>query len=521
MFAVTALAVALAIPADVEAIEADVVIRGATLYDGSGKAGRIGNLAIRGDRIVAVGQFDFKGQPHIIDGRGLVVAPGFIDLHTHSDAPIVEGATRSNLNYLVQGVTTVVTGNCGSGPVDVAGYLKKIDDGKAGTNVIHQVPHNDLRRQVMGNANRPPTAEELEKMKGLVDQGMRDGAWGLSTGLYYTPGGYADIEELVELAKVAAANGGYYASHIRDESTGLLASVDEAITIGRRASLPVHISHLKAFSPRAWGKAADAVALIAGARAKGQAVTADQYPYTASSTSLAADVIPALYREGSAKDFEARLADAEQGPKVRQAIERNVADYGKGKNIRIARYAKRPEWQGKDLASIAAEEKKSPLEIVLEIERNGGAKIVNFSMQDEEVRFIMRQPFVATASDGTAMKPDDTVPHPRSYGCFARKIGRFSIEDKVLPLEQAIRSASGLPADILRLPERGYLKPGYYADVVVFDPKTYRDTATFDKPHQYATGVRYVFVNGVLAIDDGKYADTLAGKALRHASKKP
>src|SRR5262249_6872817 len=195
-----------------------------------------------------------------------------------------------------------------------------------------QIPHNDLRRQVMGNANRPPSGDELEKMKSLVDKGMRDGAWGLSTGLYYTPGGYANLEELVDLAKVAAAHGGFYASHIRDESTGLLASVDEAITIGRRAGLPVHISHLKAFSSRAWGKAADAVALIAAARAKGQAVTADQYPYTASSTSLAADVIPAIHREGTAKDFEARLADAELGPKVRQAIEKNIADYNIGKS---------------------------------------------------------------------------------------------------------------------------------------------------------------------------------------------
>src|SRR5262249_19867503 len=186
-----------------------------------------------------------------------------------------------------------------------------------------------------------------------------------------------------------------------------------------------------------------------------------------------------------------------------------------------ARYAKRPEWQGKDLASIAEHEKKSPLDLVLEIEQNGGAKIVNFSMQDEEIRLIMKQPFVATASDGSSMKPDDSVPHPRSYGCFARKIGHFSIEEKTLPLEQAIRSASGLPADILHLPERGYLKPGFYADIVVFDPKTYRDKATFEKPHQYAVGTRYVFVNGVLAIDGGKYADALAGKALRHESKNP
>jgi N-acyl-D-aspartate/D-glutamate deacylase len=521
MLATHVLTLLLSLPVGDAPVEADIVIRGATLYDGSGKPGVKGDLAIRGDRIAAVGVFEIKGKPRIIDGAGLIVAPGFIDLHTHSDVPIVQAATRSNLNYLIQGVTTVVTGNCGAGPVDVAGYFKKIDEGKAGTNVIHQVPHNNLRRQVMGNANRPPTQDELEKMKSLVDQGMRDGAWGLSTGLYYTPGGYATLEELVELAKVAAAHGGFYASHIRDESTGLLASVDEAITIGKRAGLPVHISHLKAFSSRAWGKAADAVALIAAARAKGQVVTADQYPYTASSTSLAADVIPAIFREGSAKDFQDRLANAEQGPKVRQAIERNIADYGKGSRIRIARYEKKPEWQGKDIASIAQEEKKSPLDIVLEIERNGGAKIVNFSMQDEEVRFIMKQPFVATASDGSAMKLDETVPHPRSYGCFARKIGRFSIEEKTLPLEQAIRSASGLPADILNLPERGYLKSGYFADVVVLDPKTYRDTATFEKPHQYATGVRYVFVNGVLAIDEGKYTDALPGKALRHVSKKP
>src|SRR5262249_18290729 len=215
----------------------------------------------------------------ILDGTGLVVAPGFIDLHTHSDVPITKEETRGNLNYLIQGVTTVVTGNCGSGPVDVAEYLKKIDTGKAGTNVIHQIPHNDLRRQVMGSANRPPTGDELDKMKALVDSGMRDGAWGLSTGLYYTPGGYANLDELVELAGVAGAHDGFYASHIRDEGAGLLASVDEAITIGRRAGLPVHISHLKAFSPRAWGKAADAVALIAAARDKGQVVTADQYPY--------------------------------------------------------------------------------------------------------------------------------------------------------------------------------------------------------------------------------------------------
>src|SRR5579885_154841 len=438
----------------------DFVIRGTTVYDGTGKPGRKADIAIKGDRILAIGAVPNAGKARVIDGTGLVVAPGFIDLHTHSDTPITEPATRANLNYLMQGVTSVVTGNCGAGPVDVAGYLKKIDDNGAGTNVLHQVPHNDLRRKVMGNANRRPTPDEMKQMKSLLDDGMKAGAWGLATGLYYNPGCYADTDELVELASVSAAHGGFYASHMRDEGLGLLASVNEILEIGRRAKLPVHISHFKAYSRPAWGKAADAIALIEQARKKGQAVTADQYPYTASSTSLAADTIPTMFREGTHKDLLARFDDPERGPKLRAAVQHNLKVADNGKALRIARYVPKPAWQGKDVAAIAAQEKKTPLEIVIEIERNGGAQIVNFSMQDEEVRLIMKQPWVATASDGSAKVPDDTVPHPRNYGCFPRKVGRFAIEEKVLPLEQAVRSASGLPADILRLPERGYLKPG-------------------------------------------------------------
>lgn len=509
-------------------IEADVVIRGATIIDGAGKPGVKGDLALKGERLVAVGSFTTNGKAKIIDGEKLIVAPGFIDLHSHSDLspkrpesnvpPLTEEATRANLNFLMQGVTTVVTGNCGFGPVHVADFFRKLDDGKIGSNVIHLVPHNDLRQQVMGNANRPPTREELSKMKELVGAGMKAGAWGLATGLYYTPGSYADRSEVIELAQVAAAHGGLYASHMRDEGAGLFTSIEETLAIGRQARLPVHISHFKAYGPKAWGKAVDAIAMIEKARGAGQEVTADQYPYTASSTKLAADVIPGNYREGSQKDLIARLDDPELGPKIRQAIARNLKDADDGKNLRIARYPAKPEWQGKDLAAIAQSEKKSPVDVVVEIERHGGAQIVNFSMKEEDVRIIMKQPWVATASDGATMIPSDTVPHPRNYGCFARKVGRYAGEEKVLPLEQAVRSASGLPADILKLPERGYLKPGYFADVVVFDPATYRDTATFDKPHQYATGVRWLFVNGTPVISEGKYAGALAGKALRHQS---
>jgi N-acyl-D-aspartate/D-glutamate deacylase len=510
------------VPAE-NSVEADIVIRDAMLYDGGGLPGQLGDLAIKGDRIVAVGSFTVAGQPRMIDGKGLLVAPGFIDLHTHCDGgspTLLDPQARANRCYLMQGVTTVVTGNCGSGPLDVAAFYKKLETGRIGTNVAHQVPHNAVRAKVMGNANRLPTADELKRMEDLVARGMKDGAWSLSTGLYYNPGTYSQTAELVALSKVAARYGGFYASHMRDEGTGVLSSIEEVLTIARQAHIPVHISHLKAFGPKTWGRAADEVALILSARQEGLKVTADQYPYAACSTSLSAELIPPLFREGGSRDFWARLADPEQGPRVREAISARMAELNAAQAIRLARFAANPAWQGKTLAALAERQNKSPLDLVLDIERQGGAQIVDFAMKEEDVRLIMPQPFVATGSDGSAQVPGPTVPHPRSYGTFPRKIGRYAIEEKIIPVEQAIRSASGLPADILGVPERGYLKAGYYADVVVFNPSTFRDRATFDKPHQYATGVRYLFVNGVPAIDNGQFKGALAGRALRHANKK-
>jgi N-acyl-D-amino-acid deacylase len=497
-------------------VEADLVLKGGTLYDGSGQPGQVGDLALKGDRIVAVGKFAVAGSSKVLDCTGLVVAPGFIDLHTHSDTPLQKPTTRGNLSYLFQGVTTVVTGNCGSGPTDLAGYFATLEGGGIGSNVIHQVPHNDVRSRVMGNVNRAPTADELRKMEELVDQGMKDGAYGLATGLIYNPGTYAKTEELIALAKVSAAHGGHYASHIRDEGNGLLDSIAEIIRIGREAKLPVHVSHIKVTGRRNWGHAGDAIALIEKARHDGIVITADQYPYPASSTSLRAMVVPAQFREGSYQDLIARLDDPEQGPKMRAAIEKAIDGRAGGQSLRIAQYQPRRAWQGKDLAAIADAEGKSVLDVVLEIERNGGAQAVSFGMSEEDVRLYMKRPWVATASDGSSKVPDSTVPHPRSYGTFPRKIGRYAIEEKVIPLEQAIRSASGLPADILRLTDRGYLKAGSFADVVVFDPQTFRDMATYDQPHQYAPGIRWLFVNGKLAIDEGKANGALAGRVLRH-----
>jgi N-acyl-D-aspartate/D-glutamate deacylase len=502
-------------------VEADYVLRNATIYDGGGGPGEVGDLAIKGDQVVAVGKFAVKGNPRVLDCTGLVISPGFIDLHTHSDYAITKPDTNANLNYLTQGATTVVTGNCGAGPVDVAAYFKKMEEIGIGSNVIHQVPHNDVRAKVMGNVNRDPTPEELKQMEALVDQGMRDGAWGLSTGLIYNPGTYAKTDEVVALAKVAAKYGGFYASHIRDEGDKVMAAIEEVIAIARRAGLRVHISHIKVNGRRNWGKAPEVIALIRKARDEGLVVTADQYPYVASSTSLAAMVIPAKYREGSNKDLLKRLDDPEIGPKMRAEIEERIDGKQGGKSLKIASYAPRPDWQGKDLDAIATAEKMSMLDVVIEIQRHGGAQAVHFGMSEEDVRLFMKEPYVATASDGGSMLPSKAVPHPRNYGTFPRKIGRYALEDKVLTLGQAIRSSSGLPADILQLPRRGYLKKGYFADVVVFDPKAFRDKATFDQPHQYAPGIQYLFVNGALVIDEGRFTGKLAGRVLRHTSKAP
>jgi N-acyl-D-aspartate/D-glutamate deacylase len=502
-------------------VVADVVIRNATLYDGSSEPGRRGDIAISRARIVGVGSFTLKGQARVIDGTGLIVAPGFIDLHTHSDYPLQAPLTRNNRNYLTQGVTTVVTGNCGSGPSDVAAYFAKLERAGIGTNVIHQAPHNDIRAKAMGNVNRPPTAAELKTMESLVDKAMRDGAWSLSTGLIYNPGTYSKTDELIALAKVAARHGGFYASHIRDEGLGLMTSIDEILKIGKEAQLPVHISHIKASGRKTWGKAPEAIALIEKARAGGQAVTADQYPYIASSTSLAATVIPTQFREGTPVEYQARLANKEQRARIRSAVEQALDGRAGGKSIQIARYMPNQAWQGRNLEQISDLTGKPPADIVLDIEQHGGAAIVNFGMNEEDVRLYMKQPWVATASDGSAMSPGDTVPHPRSYGCFPRKVGHYAIAEKQIPLEQAIRSCTGLPADILHLTDRGYLKPGNVADLVVLDPKTFADKATYDKPHQYSTGVKYLFVNGQPVINNGVYEGKLAGKVLRHKSAKP
>jgi N-acyl-D-aspartate/D-glutamate deacylase len=498
-----------------EPVDADVILRGGTLYDGDGGQPVVGDLAIKGDRIVAIGKFEAGKVGLQLDCRGLIVAPGFIDLHNHSDAQVVDRLTRSNVNFLMQGCTTVVTGNCGAGPIEVAAYYDKIDAAGAGTNVAHLVPQGNLRETVVGSSQRAATADEITKMQELACRGMRDGAWGMSTGLIYVPSSFADTAELIAIAKIVGEEGGLYASHIRNEGTGLVAAVDEALKIGREAKLPVHISHFKSSGRDAWGLIRHAVKQIEEAQQAGQTVTADQYPYIASSTSLDATVIPAWARAGGQKELVARFDDPDQATRLRAAIAESVHRCDDGERLKIARYASKPHWAGKSIAEIASAEKAEPVDIVIQITRSGGAAIVNFNMLEDDVRFVMTVPWVATASDGRAYLPGGDRPHPRSYGTFSRKIGYYSLQEKTIDLAAAIRSSAGLPADILHLPERGYLRVNYFADLAVFDPQQFCDEATFDEPHRYSRGLKYVYVNGQPAVWNGAAVGTLAGRALR------
>ncbi len=491
--------------------EADLLIRGAAIYDGTGKEGFAGDLAIRGDTIVGVGAWR-GGAKRTIDAKGLVACPGFIDLHSHSDTSILADDTRDNYNFTTQGCTTIVTGNCGGGNVDVGKMFETLDRQGAGTNVVHLVPQGAVRSRVFGSQDRPPAPEELEKMKALVEKGMREGAWGMSTGLIYVPSSFAKTDEIVELAKVVRKYGGIYASHIRGEAATLLEATREAIEIGEKSGCPVQISHIKCSTKEAWGKMEENCRLIEAARARGLKVTADQYPYPASSTSLAAYTVPAWALEGG--KLVQRLDDPADGPKIRKAIVESFERRDGPDKIMVASCARKPAYNGKNLAEIAKAEGKDPVELVVEILKGGGAQAIAFQMREEDMLVAMKKDYVATASDGGARRPG-AHPHPRNFGTFPRKIGLYAIGKKEIGLAFAIRASSGLPADVLGFKDRGYLKAGQKADLVLFDPETFRDRATFVEPNQYSTGARWVFVNGRAVIEEGRKTDALPGRALR------
>jgi N-acyl-D-aspartate/D-glutamate deacylase len=500
--------------ASAEPLKVDVLLKGGTIIDGTDKAPIQGDVAVRGDRIVAVGDVADVDAGRTIDCKGLVICPGFIDLHNHSDGSILAPESRDAACYLTQGCTTLVTGNCGGGRADIGKYYDEIDEHGAGVNIAQLVPHGAVRDKVMGKVRRAPSEDELKQMQKLAEEGMQQGAWGMSTGLQYVPGAYADTDELVAVASVVGKQGGIYASHIRDESDELMESIEEVIEISRRADLPCHVSHLKSSKVRNWGKMRAATEAIEKARQSGLTITADQYPYTASSTSIMAMLLPDEEREGGEQAAADRLKSPSEETRLRPIIANGLEERGA---LMVASFAPKPQWVGKLISDIAKEEGREQVDVAVELLRDGKAQGVNFGMDEADVRYAMTMPWVATASDGSAKIDDGTRPHPRSFGTFSRKIGRYAIKDKVLSLPAAIRSASGLPAEIIGMTDRGVVRENLVADLVVFDPNEFEDLATYEKPFERSKGVRWLFVNGQVAIDDGEVQKTLAGRALRRA----
>jgi N-acyl-D-amino-acid deacylase len=510
--------IALALVTALQAPAYDVIVRGGLVVDGTGTPARQADVAIANGRIAAVGDLGGARADREIDAAGLVVAPGFIDVHTHADDLDQQPAPE---HFLHMGVTTIVAGNCGGSSLPLDRALSSIEAARPALNYATLVGHNTVRRAVMGTERRAASADELLKMQLLVKQAMLDGAVGLSTGLQYVPGTYAGTGEIVALARVAGANGGVYASHLRNEGTRLEEAVAEAIDVGRQARCPVQISHLKVDSPANWGASARALALIDAARRTGLAVGADQYAYSAASSTLGIR-FPAWVLEGGQAEINARLDDPGMWSRIRKEMrglirERGLEDYAFAV---VAQYAADPTRNGLSIPEIARRERHAAdldaqLEVMREMLRSGGALMVYHFMSEDDIARIMRHPQVSVASDSSLNRMGVGVPHPRGYGNNARVLGRYVRDRKVIALEDAIRKMSSLPAAQFGFTDRGTLAVGLAADVVVFDPRRVADAATYEDPHRHAAGVLYVLVNGVPVIDAGRVNGNRPGRVLR------
>ncbi len=496
----------------------DLVIRGGQVVDGSGRPALVTDVAIRGDRIVEIGNITGKGRAEI-NATGLVVAPGFIDVHTHSEditeLPIGE-------NFLRMGVTTIVTGNCGGSKLDVAAFFQEITQTHVALNVATLIGHNTVRGQVMGGSfARPPTAEELAKMCEFVDRAMRDGAVGLSTGLIYLPGTFAKTDEIVALAKVASAHGGIYASHMRYENTRIRDALAEITAIAREAHIPVEVSHIKLSGPSAWGRADEIAAYLDGARDGGLAITHDQYAYTASSTGIGA-LIAAEFREGGAKRYRERLANPAEKARMVAEMKESIAKGKRGDFTYavVASFKPDERLNGKTIPQAAkllrgADTLDDQIETILDIEARGGAQGVFHGMSETDLQKFLVLPQTMIASDAGPRRFGNAVPHPRGYGNNARVLGRYVRELKVLPLEEAVRKMTSLPTKTFHLKDRGELKTGAIADVVIFDAAKVADPSTFDDPHHYAVGFTDIVVNGTPVIRAGALTEARPGRPVK------
>ena len=498
----------------------DVVIQNARIMDGSGNPWLRGAVGIRDGRIVAVGRTDAAAR-RVIDAGDRIVAPGFIDVHSHAAEGLVRDALRQGQPLLAQGITTIVANPDGGGPVDLAAQRAALEKG-IGPNVALLVGHGSVRRAVMGTENRAPTASELDRMRVLVRTAMEQGAFGLSSGLFYVPGSFATTEEVIELTKVAAALGGVYTSHVRDEGNygaGVVASVEEVIRIAEAANTIGIFSHAKALGPDNWGLSHAITHRIDAARRRGVQVFADQYPYEASSTSLRAALLPDGVALPTVEQLEKTLANPDDRSPVLATAERiateNLRRRGGPAAILIAHYRPDPSLEGKTLEQIAAARKQPPVLTALDLIARQSPSIVSFNMSEEDIAHFMRQPYTMTSTDGGLLAMGEGKPHPRNYGSFPRKLQQYVRERGIVTLEHAIRSMTSLPAWVFRLKDRGVIREGAVADLVIFDPAKVVERSTYTDPHQLAEGVDSVLVNGVVVRDEGKFTDALPGKVLR------
>ncbi|MCC7125903.1 MAG: D-aminoacylase [Acidobacteria bacterium] len=520
----------------------DLLIVNATIVDGTGAAPRSGSIAVKDGRVTAVGAVEGTAT-RTIDARNRVVSPGFIDMHSHSDMPLVtDGRAHSKIR---QGVTTEIIGESGSiAPrkeasetqpwTDFAGYFGVLEKQGISVNLLSYIGLGQVRELVVGNDFVKPTAEQMTGMKALVEAAMTQGARGVSTGLIYPPNAYQSLDELVELSAVAAARGGLYASHLRYDGQKLREGIEEAIAVGERAKMPVHVFHVKVTGQQNFGRMKEVIEIVEAARARGVRVTADQYPYVASSTSLTA-TIPQWAEEGGSDALVARLKD----PATRRRIRRDMEDpnptwenryqsAGTWQNVQLAAIGRNRtgdpspnrKYEGMRIAEAAKQAGKEPFDFVFDllIEERGSVQCIYFIMSEDDLKLALQQPWVAIGSDGSALSIEGPlragVPHPRNFGTFPRVLGRYVREEKVIPLEEAIRKMTSLPAATLGLGDRGTIETGRWADLVIFDPAIVGDRATFEDPFQYPVGIDTVIVNGTVVLDEGTHTGEKPGKVL-------
>nr|BCX01091.1 MAG: D-aminoacylase [Bacteroidota bacterium] len=499
----------------------DILLRNGRIVDGTGNPWFYGDVGIRNGRIVAVGQLGDQPARRLIDVQGQVIAPGFIDTHAHLEGSILEMPTADN--FVRMGITTAITGNCGGSATDIARFFRSLDSVKTSIHVATLVGHNTVRRLVMGEAARQPTREELNQMRQLVARGMQAGALGFSTGLIYVPGTFAQTDEVVALAHEAARFGGIYASHIRDEGNRVEEAVTEAIEIGRQVGCPVQISHFKISSKRKWGDSRRTVALVAQARAEGLAVTVDQYVYPASSTGLEV-LIPNWVFDGGRDSAVQRLRNPHLRKRIVEEMLRSIRAQGfkDFSYAQVAYYAPDTTLNGLRISEItrrlrgrsgARDQAEQVIEMYLASPRRVG--MVYHKMHERDIRHILQQPFTMIGADAGIIRYGSGVPHPRGYGNAPRVLARYVRQEQVISLEEAIRKMTSLPAQTFGLWDRGLIRPGLVADIVVFDPDRIQDRATFEAPHQYPEGISYVIVNGTVVVEQGRHTGARPAGALR------